>query len=64
MGENMIRLAKENADQNIIGVEPLLNGQCNLADYCLNNFVKNKLSPVAHIVQQGQKVKRRFVARI
>ena len=41
MGENMIRLAKENADQNIIGVEPLLNGQCNLADYCLNNSVKN-----------------------
>ena len=32
---------KENTDQNIIGVEPLLNGQCNLADYCLNNFVKN-----------------------
>ena len=43
MGENMIRLAKENADQNIIGVEPLLNGQCNLADYCLNNSVKNIL---------------------
>ena len=41
MGENMIRLAKENANQNIIGVEPLLNGQCNLADYCLNNSVKN-----------------------
>ena len=44
MGENMIRLAKENADQNIIGVEPLLNGQCNLADYCLNNSVNSSIS--------------------
>lgn len=41
MGENMIKLANEHTDQNIIGVEPLLNGQCNLADYCLNNSVKN-----------------------
>mgnify|MGYP002840902878 CR=1 FL=1 len=37
----MIELAKKNNDLNIIGTEPLLNGQCNLADYCINNFVKN-----------------------
>ena len=41
MGENLIYLSKKNIKMNIIGVDPFKNGMFNVADYCINNDIKN-----------------------
>ncbi|MAW01544.1 MAG: hypothetical protein CMI81_01455 [Candidatus Pelagibacter sp.] len=43
MGENVIELSQRNKNKKIIGIEPLLNGQYFLADYCLKNNINNVL---------------------
>ena len=41
MGENLIYLSKKNIKMNIIGIDPFKNGMLNVADYCINNDIKN-----------------------
>lgn len=43
MGENIIELSRRNKNKKIIGIEPLINGQCFLADYCLKHNINNIL---------------------
>ena len=40
MGENIIDLSRRNKNKKIIGIEPLINGQYFLADYCLKHNIK------------------------
>ena len=43
MGENIIELSRRNKNKKIIGIEPLINGQYFLADYCLKHNINNIL---------------------